>query len=100
MDGLRALGEKKGLVRKRPETGVKNMTEHQKRIREKRSCLRQAHGNAGLISAADLAAEIAVRDYRTAQKWAEEVGLCRLRIGQAWMYDLDQLAKILIERME
>lgn len=83
----------------RQEAETSAVREHQRLIREKRACLRQAHGGAGLISATELAKEIGVADYRTARKWADTVGLRRTGTTGSVKYDIDHLAKILVERM-
>lgn len=73
------------------------MTQRQEEIRKKRRYLREAHGNRGMLTTRELAEEIGVKDCRTAKEWAERVGVRTARIGKRVRYDMDDLARALIE---
>ena len=68
-------------------------------IREKRSSLREQYGS-GYLTIKQLAAELGFKDRHAATVWARSVGLDVLRRGERALYEVDQLAKILVDRRE
>lgn len=72
------------------------MTVEQMRIREKRKILRETY-NAGALTTKQLARELGVKDYRTAQKWARQTGVKTIRMGRRIKYDVDDLARVLVK---
>lgn len=71
--------------------------QYQTELRRKRAYLRQAHNGKGMIDAKTLALELGVDDYRTAQRWAKSVNLRTVKVGRETRYDLDDLARVLLE---
>ena len=68
-------------------------------IREKQRSLRAQYGS-GYLTAKQLAAEMGFKDRHSAPAWARSVGLDVFRRGNRALYEVDQLAKILVDRRE